>query len=261
MNALNNEADFQRKSRYGHGIPSQAIIGQGHESFLSVAALESQKPAPADEDSVIERLKAGDQEALETLFNRYAPKLYNVAHRILGNVPDAEEVIQDVFWTAYRKAETFRGQSQFSTWLYRLTINTAVGKIRRRKKNQRIEYHEFLPKFQKDGHHLSRPVVDWSNLPDEEYAKGELRQILSKALDQLKPLDKTIVVLSDLEGLAYKEIAAVLRVTISTVKTRLHRARLFLRGKLAAHLGHWVSEARSCVALPSGASKTSEGIQ
>jgi RNA polymerase sigma-70 factor (ECF subfamily) len=187
---------------------------------------------------LIERLKNGDEDALETLFNLYSPKLYNVAHRILGDVSDTQEVIQDVFWTVFRKAKTFRGSAQLSTWLYRLTVNAALGKIRRSKKSKEVEYEEFLPKFQEDGHHLVRPVVDWSNALDENYAKREIQELLKQALDLLGPLDKSVVVLSDLEGLPDKEIAAAVGITVAAVKTRLHRARLFLRGKLAVRLGY-----------------------
>jgi RNA polymerase sigma-70 factor, ECF subfamily len=196
------------------------------------------RKAGREDTALIERLKAGDEEALEAIFTQYSPRLYNVARRILGEVADAEEVIQDVFWTAFRKANSFRGTAQFSTWLYRLTVNAALGKIRRSKKDKEVEYEEYLPKFQKDGHHLVRPVVDWSDTLDEKYAEQELQQLLKDALDQLKPVDKSVVVLSDLEGMSDKEIAVMLGLTISAVKTRLHRARLFLRGKLAIHLGH-----------------------
>jgi len=189
--------------------------------------------------SLIERLKTGDQRALEKIFNLYSAKLYNVALRILGgDAPDAEEVIQDVFLTAFRKAQMFQGHSQFSTWLYRLTVNAALGRIRRSKKAKEVAYEEFLPKFQDDGHHQARPVVDWSDTLDEHFAKDETQRLIAKALDQLKPVDKTVVVLSDLEGLSDKEIAAATGLTVSAVKTRLHRARLFLRGKLAVQLGY-----------------------
>lgn len=188
---------------------------------------------------LIERLKAGDEAALETLFKLHSAKLYNVALRILGgDRSDAEEVIQDVFLTAFRKASMFQGNSQFSTWLYRLTVNAALGRIRRSKKHQEVEYEEFLPKFQKDGHHQVRPVVDWSDTLDENYSRQETRGLLAQALGQLKPVDKSVVVLSDVEGLSDKEIAETLNLTVSAVKTRLHRARLFLRGKLAVHLGY-----------------------
>jgi RNA polymerase sigma-70 factor (ECF subfamily) len=209
------------------------------ESSLSRPGVVRRKwKSDKDDSAIVERLKAGDQRALEELFSLYSAKLYNVASRILSDVAETEEVIQDVFWTAYRKAKTFHGNSQFYTWLYRLTINAALGRIRRNKKNKEVEYEEFLPKFQDDGHHLARPVVDWSNTLDESYAKQEIQEILNEALEQLKPIDKSVVVLSDLEGMSDKEIAAALRVTVSAVKTRLHRARLFLRGKLAVSLGH-----------------------
>ena len=204
----------------------------------SAARLNRKRKTEFDDTDLIERLKAGDEEALEAIFNRYSPKLYNVAQRILGEVADAEEVIQDVFWTAFRKAKSFRGSAQFTTWLYRLTINAALGKIRRSRKNKEIEYEEYLPKFQKDGHHSVRPVVDWSDTLDEKYAERELQQLLNDALDELKPADKSAVVLSDMEGMSDKEIAVMLGLTVSAVKTRLHRARLFLRGKLAVHLSH-----------------------
>ena len=191
-----------------------------------------------EERDLVERLKAGDELALEEIFNLYSARLYNVAHRILGAVADTEEVIQDVFWTAFREAKTFQGTAQFSTWLYRLTVNAALGKIRRSKKTREVEYEEYLPKFQEDGHHLVRPVVDWSNTLDEKYATAEMQQLLAEALNQLKPVDKSVVVLSDLDGMSDKEIAATLGLTVSAVKTRLHRARLFLRGKLAVRLGY-----------------------
>src|SRR5688572_797862 len=119
------------------------------------------RPKVVDENKLVERLKNGDEQALEIFFNLYSASLYKVAQRILGEAADTDEVIQDVFWTAYRKAESFKGTSQFSTWLYRLTINAALGRIRGSKKKHEIAYEEALPKFQKDGHHRVRPVVDW----------------------------------------------------------------------------------------------------
>jgi RNA polymerase sigma-70 factor (ECF subfamily) len=207
------------------------------QTLASRSILRRRKPASNDA-SIIERLKMGDEAALETIFNLHSGKLYSVAHRILGEAADTEEVIQDVFWTVYRKAKSFKGESQLSTWLYRLTVNAALGRICRSKKKREVEYDEYLPKFQEDGHHLVRPVIDWSDTLEEKYARQEVHALLGKALDQLKPIDRSAVVLSDMEGLADKEVAAALGLTVSAVKTRLHRARLFLRGKLATQLGH-----------------------
>jgi RNA polymerase sigma-70 factor, ECF subfamily len=207
--------------------------------WSKITVPQRKQPSDKDDPALIERLQAGDHEALETIVDLYSPKLYNVAQRILGERSDTEEVIQDVFWTVYRKAKTFEGNSRFSTWLYRLTVNEALGKIRRRKNQKKeIEYEEYLPKFGDDGHHRVRPVVDWSDSLDRSYAKQETQRVVKIALDELKPLDRSVVVLSDLEGLSDKEIARTLQLTVSAVKTRLHRARLFLRGKLARYLGH-----------------------
>lgn len=195
--------------------------------------------APRREENLIAQLQAGDERAFEVIFNKYSPKLYNVAQRILGEPADAQEVVQEVFLNVFRKAHTFQGNSQFSTWLYRLTVNEALGKIRKSKNKQKeVGYEEYLPKFQDDGHHKVRPVIDWSDTVEEEYAGQELRQLLSQALNQLKPVDKSVVVLSDVEGMSDREIAEILDLTVSAVKTRLHRARLFLRGKLAVDLGY-----------------------
>ncbi len=214
-------------------------IASGHESHVDRPNLsDRRRKSSKREAALIEGLKAGDQDAFEEIFSLYSAKLSNVAYRILGDVADTHEVIQDVFWAVYRKAKSFRGNSQFSTWLYRLTVNAALGRIRRSKKNKEVEYEEFLPRFQQNGHHLVRPVIDWSDTLDETYAKQQVQGFLKDALDQLKPIDKSVVVLSDLEGISDKEIAAALGITVSAVKTRLHRARLFLRGKLAVQLGH-----------------------
>jgi RNA polymerase sigma-70 factor (ECF subfamily) len=206
---------------------------RGNSSSVTVSAAP---PTATNEEQLIERLKNGDEQALEIFFKRYSGHLYNVAHRILGEGADSEEVIQDVFWTAYRKAKSFKGNSKFSTWLYRLTVNAALGRIRGRRKYA-AAYEEVLPRFQKDGHHKISPVVDWSDTLEMEVSRGEIKKLLGAALDRLKPVDKAVIVLSDLEGLADKEIAAAVKLSVSAVKTRLHRARLFLRGMLAAQLG------------------------
>jgi hypothetical protein len=132
-------------------------MASSHESPVDRPILSRRKRKSSEEESaLIERLKAGDQEALEAIFDLYSPKLYNIAHRMLGDVADTEEVIQDVFWTAYRKAKTFRGNSQFSTWLYRLTINAALGRIRRRE-TKKSNTKNFCPSFSKTGITWSGP--------------------------------------------------------------------------------------------------------
>ena len=187
---------------------------------------------------LLRRIAGQDRQALAEFYDQTAGTLFSTAVRILGDAHEAEEVIQDVFLTAFRKANMFQGHSQFSTWLYRLTVNAALGRIRRSKKHKDVAYDEFLPKFQRDGHHQVRPVIDWSDTLDEHYNRKETQRLISRAIEELKPLDRSVVIMSDLEGMSDREIANTLNLTVSAVKTRLHRARLFLRGKLAVHFGH-----------------------
>lgn len=199
-----------------------------------------EKPRSSEEDNrvLVERIKDGNHEAFEVIFSQYVNRVYQQAFRLVGNQADAQDIVQEVFLAVYSKIKTFRGRSGFSTWLYSLTVNAALTRLRRHKRSKEVAYQDFLPKYQRDGHHLVRPVVDWSNELEERHSKTELQQFLQKALDQLRPQDKTIVVLSDIEGLSDLEISKAVGLTVSAVKTRLHRARLFLRGQLAVHLGH-----------------------
>jgi RNA polymerase sigma-70 factor, ECF subfamily len=187
---------------------------------------------------LIERVQVSDHEAFEALFHRYLSTVYRQAIRLLEDQAEAEEVVQEVFLTVYEKAHTFRGHSAFSTWLYRITMNAALTKLRQRKRSEAVSLDDFLPHFGEDGHHLQRPAVDWSKDLEGRLADEELHQLLLQALGQLPPMDRTAVVLSDLEGNTDREIGAALGLSVGAVKSRLHRSRLFLRGKLAVALGH-----------------------
>lgn len=196
-----------------------------------------EKRSDEEERSLIQRLKAGDQRAFETLYRRYCGQVYRQVKALVGSEAETEEIVQEVFLTLHQKAKTFRGDSAFSTWLYRLTMNAALGKLRRRKRSREVDFDDHLPRYQADGHHLL-PVVDWSRDVERHLLTKELHQILLQALDQLPPKDKAAVILSDLEGIPNKEIGKSLGLSVPAVKTRLHRARLFLRGKLSVTLGH-----------------------
>ncbi|MFQ5656054.1 MAG: RNA polymerase sigma factor [Candidatus Methylomirabilales bacterium] len=191
-----------------------------------------------EESLLVNRLKAGDSEAFDVLFRRHVKTVYRQAFKLVGNEAEAEEVVQEVFLTLYEKAKTFRGDAAFSTWLYRLTMNAALTKLRRRRRSREVAIEDHMPQYQKDGHHLVRPVVDWSQDLEKHVMSAEMQRILQQALDQLQPKDKAVVVLSDLEGISNQEIAKALGLSVPAVKARLHRARLFLRGNLAVSLGH-----------------------
>ena len=194
--------------------------------------------AAVTEQELVQRLQAGDSEAFDPLFRQYFGKVLRQATHLLGNTAEAEEVVQEVFLAVYEKAHTFRGDAAFTTWLFRLTTNAAFSRLRRRKRSHEVAIEDYLPQFRPDGHHLVRPVVDWSANLEERLADAQLQQLLRQAIEILQPLDKAVLVLSDFEDLSNKEIGEALGLTVLAVKARLHRARLFLRGQLAVALGH-----------------------
>ncbi len=212
--------------------------GRQRGSVDAAASQLSDQRADDEERALIQRVKTGDHEAFDALFQRHFPTVYRQAFRVVGNQAEAEEVVQEVFLTLYEKAQTFRGASAFSTWLYRITINAALSKLRRRKRREELSLDDYLPRFREDGHHLVRPVVDWSNELEGRLAKEQIYRLIQDALDQLPPVDKAVVLLSDVEGLSDREIGTTLGLTVSAVKARLHRSRLVLRGKLAVSLGY-----------------------
>jgi len=203
---------------------------------------EEQEPesscADVTERVLVQRLQAGDTEAFDTLFRRYSAKVYRQATSLIGTAAEAEEVVQEVFLAVYEKSHTFRGEAAFATWLYRLTTNAALSRLRRRKRRPEIAMDDYLPQFREDGHHLVRPVVDWSSDLERSLADAQIQQLLQQAIELLQPLDKAVLVLSDFEERPNRDIGAALGLTVSAVKARLHRARLFLRGQLAVALGH-----------------------
>ncbi len=200
------------------------------------ANLLTAKTSSDEGQMLIERVKAGDHRAFELMFDRYVSRVYRQSLRLTGNEADAEDVVQEVFLLAYRKAKTFQGRSEFSTWLHRLTINASLTKLRQRKREKEVFLDDCLPHFSEDGHHLI-PVVDWSQDVDKFVAGNEINQLIHLALDQLSPVYRAVVVMSDLEDMSNREVGEALGLTVQAVKSRLHRARLFLRGKLSASLG------------------------
>ena len=194
--------------------------------------------AEGAEQEFVRRIQAGDGTAFDVLFQQHWGKVFQQATRLVGNAAEAEEVVQDVFLTVYEKLHTFRGEAAFTTWLFRLTANAALSRLRRRKRRQEVAMEEYLPQFRPDGHHLLRPVVDWSANLEARLADAQVQQLLRQAIELLQPLDKAVLVLSDLEDRSNKEIGEALGLTVLAVKARLHRARLFLRGQLAVAFGY-----------------------
>jgi len=189
---------------------------------------------PGDAE-LVERLKTGDRDAFGALLRRYQGKVYRLAMNMTRSPQDAEEVTQDVFLAVYRKIGDFDGRAAFSTWLYRVASNAALMKLRGRRSEPHLSIEEEGPAFAPDGH-FARPVADWSELPEDRLLSAERRRVLEQAIDALPPDYKAVVVLRDVEGLSNQEVAEILGATVLAVKSRLHRARLALRERLAAYL-------------------------
>ena len=196
-------------------------------------AIESAAPPRVDRDhDLLQALRRREPMAAEGLVTRYGERAYRLASRITGNVSDAEEVVQDAFWTVVRKIETFRGDSAFGSWLYRIVANAAYQRLRRRPGSRReISWDEVLPLFDESGRHVA-PAVDWSARVEDPALQVELRTALTRAIDALPAGYRAVLVLRDVEGRSHGEIADVLGLNIAVVKTRVHRARLFLRKRL-----------------------------
>ena len=190
------------------------------------------------DESLVRAVVSGDQSSFNELIGRYRGKMFNIALKVTGNHNDAEDVVQEVCVCLYRKAHTFRHGSKFSTWLYRLVTNEAISRLRQIKRHRAESLDDYMPGFDDGGRHLERPVTDWSQDIEKKVAERELHRIIEDALNLLSPLDKSVIVLSEVEELTNPEIAEITGLTLQAVKGRLHRTRLFLRGKLSATLGY-----------------------
>jgi RNA polymerase sigma-70 factor, ECF subfamily len=174
-------------------------------------------------EDILRQAAEGDLRSFEEIYKAAAGFVYNVALRIVGNKEDAEEAAQDVFLTLYRKLSTFRFESSFKTWVYRITVNRAINLAKSRPKAKMVEYEE-LPDTRQEKGEITREI--------DKAAQGEA---IKELLSALQPEQRACLVLRDMEGLSYRQIAAALSVNINTVRSRLNRARermLTLRKKV-----------------------------
>ncbi|HTL03516.1 MAG TPA: sigma-70 family RNA polymerase sigma factor [Vicinamibacterales bacterium] len=185
--------------------------------------------------NLVDRLKAHDPSAVAELSNSYGSKVYQLAFRYLKNREDAEEVAQDVLLKVYQKIDAFRGDSALSSWIYRITFNAAMSRLREFKQN--LPAAPELARDNDAARPVTRDVVDWSPLADEEVFRAELRRTLVDALKDLPALYRTPVILRDVQGLSTEEASAILHVKEQTLKSRLHRGRLMLREQLSTFAG------------------------
>ena len=191
-----------------------------------------------DDRQLIRRLQTGDEEAVREVADRYGHRIFQMALRHMKNREDAEEVTQDVLLKVYRKIDKFRGDAALSSWIYRITFNTAMSRLRTRRAERAadVERDRALAQRKEDssGPAVPRHPADWSHMPDEELLRRQLRDAVATALPRLPEIYRVPVVLRDIEGLTTEEASKRLRVKDQTLKSRLHRGRVMLRRQLDA---------------------------
>lgn len=174
----------------------------------------------------IQSFQAGDQQAFEELIRPHEKKVYNIALKLVKNEHDAYDLAQEALLKVYKALENFEYKSNFSTWLYRITYNTCLDFLRKEKKNWQVS----LDEEKEDGVKLE--IEDKSPTPEIAFEAKMTRQMISEAMDELDEVQRTVVVLRDVEGLSYDEIAALTDLNIGTVKSRINRGRTKLKALL-----------------------------
>jgi RNA polymerase sigma-70 factor (ECF subfamily) len=187
---------------------------------------------------LVKRAQAGDLDSFEELVAQHETRVYALALRITGQVHDAQDVTQQTFLNAIEHLSSFRGESSFSTWLLRIATHAALKILRKRRGLPTVSLEQNTEESDSYGE-VPHPefIADWSQSPQKLAERGEIRELLGKALDQLDEKHRLVFVLRDVEGLSVKETAEALELSEANVKVRLLRARLQLREELTRKLG------------------------
>lgn len=202
------------------------------ETTSGEEAGEGEGPSQAERD-LLARAKSGDYQAFEEIVRSNQRRVYAVALGVLKNAAEAEEVAQETFLSAFEHLDTFRGDAQLSSWLYRVATNHALMKLRKKKPDAVGGLEELEPKAQATtGTDPFSPLAMWARRPDEAAQQKEISAAVQAALDTLGPEDRAMLVLRAFEGMSHQEIADTMGSTVPAVKSRLHRARLALRAFL-----------------------------
>jgi RNA polymerase sigma-70 factor (ECF subfamily) len=191
---------------------------------------------------LVKGVTARDEACFEELLARYGSKVLNLALRITRNQEDSEEILQDVFLTVFTKVGSFEHKSQFSSWLYRVTMNASFMKIRARNRRRTVSLEDMEPAM------LQNWVGNRTEMFDVDFmsSKHEIRDAIEAAVDKLPEEYRAIFILRDIDGLSNEAVSRVLQLSVPAVKSRLHRARLIMRQQLKSyHEGHGKSEVSS----------------
>ena len=203
----------------------------------------TQTPEPGEDRTLIAASRGGDPSALEALVRAHQGRVYSFAMRMCRNVEDAKDILQETFLGMVRSIKEFREESKFTTWLYRIASNACLKKRRRGVHDpapeQELSLDELMPRRDAEGR---RPeIADWSGDAERALLQGELSERMEAAIDKLPREYKIVLVLRDVEGFSAEETAGMLKLSVPAVKSRLHRARVFVRRELA---GYFQDQAR-----------------
>jgi len=199
------------------------------------------------ERELIGRMQAGDPAAVTELADTYGPRIHQLAFRYMKNWEDAEEVTQDVLMKVFRKIDAFRGDAALSSWIYRITFNTAMSRLRTGRAGRAAEQHRTESTVDELAGLAPQDPADWSSLADDHVMRREMRERLIQALTTLPDVYRTPVILRDIQGMSTEEASQILRVKPQTLKSRLHRGRLILRQALAEFAGGVALHTRDAV--------------
>ena len=198
---------------------------------LPAVAAPGDSAVPTDLD-LVRRIKSGNEDAFEKMVERYHARVYSLSYGVLRNAEDAEEATQDTFLTLYRKIGTFDESKKFFSWFYRVALNQAYSRARRRRPPTTTLVEEFLPKFSPDGHIASPDVPDWSASIEDEAIARDLANRAGEFIAELPPAYRDVIWMYDVEEMSTADIAETLEISIPAFKSRLHRARLYVRQRL-----------------------------
>lgn len=189
--------------------------------------------AELDSDrALIARIQVGDKSACADCIERHGPGVYRLALRLMRDEAEAEDVMQETFLNAFKAINRFEGRSGLSTWLYRIAYNAAMMRLRRAEP-QTVAVDE--PELSGEGQPVPRQLFDWCCLPEQDFDTAEARRELEQAIRELPEKLRAVFILRELEGLSTEAAAETLDLSPEAVKTRLHRARLWLRERLSGY--------------------------
>ena len=189
----------------------------------------------ADDQTLILQCRAGDPAAFRELVRRYQQKAYGIAYSMLRDSDDAMDVTQEAFIKVHRYLDNFKGSSSFYTWLYRITVNLCIDHIRKHKKVQAVDYDDTMEHDDAQGSELLPATMDMD--PGRNLDRRELREMIEQALDTLSPNHRAVILMREVEGLSYKEMAEVMEVSMGTIMSRLFHARKRMQVALVELLG------------------------